>query len=115
MNKVNIEDIELAIKNNAKELLEENQIGIEKMRFFMAGYCFGLYQNDIEINYDNSEKFSIYVEHKYKIDGNFATEHIIRFFSESDEDAFYNYFNDLEEFQNLSEEELKKLTKSYLI
>lgn len=110
------EDLMMKIKNNPQKYLGEHEVSLEKMRIFKSGYDLALYQIDteayqkrLELSPCKCDKFNLYIQNKYKISGSFSAESMISLLSQNEEEAFYKYFEEYEEFQKLSEDEINKL------
>lgn len=115
MVKINIAELWRKIKDNPEKYLGEGEVSLVKMRNFVNGYqtCMGL--NNLDIEYGKYEKFNIFVQQKYNMIISLDSGTIIEFCSKNKVEAFENYFRDLEEFEQLSDEQLEKLTWENLI
>ncbi len=118
-------DIECRIKNNPEKYLN-GKISIETMNSFLAGYETYYYLiREKDNNYkknslacDKNHKWHVHIQKKYGVYPlNMNGTKVIDFFSESEEEGFYNYFKEREEFENSYVEdltEINKLTKEEL-
>ncbi len=106
--KVDEKNILMEIKNNPEKYL--GKASLENMQQFLNGYYRCLHEYYIFQRDRRYDKFNIYIQKKYNVWLTLSSANIISFFSENDEEAFYNYFKELEEFEKLTDEELEELT-----
>lgn len=112
---MNIAEFWRKIKDNPEKYLGEGEVSLTKMRNFVDGYQMCLHNNNSNIEYGKYEKFNLFVQKKYNMIISWDSGTIIEFCSKNKVEAFENYFRDLEEFEQLSDEELEKLEWGKLI
>ncbi len=113
-------DIFMKIYEHPNKYLH-GEISLNKMITFTAGYFTYLDLYNKPSSYwenclacDKNYKWNEFIQKKYMKNKHLVTlssYEIISFFSKNEEEAFYNYFNDWEEFENSYVDDLTELNK----